>query len=405
MRRDFLRDDRGVSTLIGAVLLLGFLVVLLSIYQAQFVPIQNKQVEFDHSIEVQDDMLEVRNAILSADTTGRSTFATVKLGPQYDSRVVGVNPPPPSGTLETAPPGNITVRDQSGSTVSDLCPTTDPIQTRTLRYSPGYNEYREAPTIVYENTVVYLDYGDETILLSDERLVEGTTVNINPLNTSLRETGIRRVSVEPRPGLTRTKNVEGANVTYPTGLSQATWRDLLAEDLDPSRVTVTDGRLSINTSGEVAVSCAPLGLNEAPPGGSRVGAGTSINPSGPDDVKIRGFNRASQDVVEVTFNNTGSADTNITEARISFYNNPSDTGGDIGPIDLIDQNGQTVLRMEILGGKEPVDPEIRLPGNETETTLEFENTGGEKLSQDDFFIVEFTFTDGRQGTYFVDVPQ
>lgn len=397
-------DNRGVSTLIGAVLLLGFLIVMLSVYQAQFVPLQNKQVEFDHSIDVQNDMLEVRNAILSSDTTGETTFATVKLGPEYPNRFITVNPGPASGTLETEDPQNITVTDDAGATVTGLCPTNNPIQTRTLRYTPGYNEYQNAPTVVYENTVLYLNHSGENILLSDEKLVQGTTVNINPVNMSFRETGIRRVSVEPRPGLTKTRNVDGANVTYPTELSEDTWEDLLAEDLEPNQVTVTNGELTLNTSGSITVSCAPIGLNEAPPGGSRTAGGVAINPAGPNDVVVRGFNRPSNEVVNVTFNNTGSTDANITEARISFYNNPTDTGGDIGPVSLIDQNGVTVLQIEVLGPKEPVDPEINLPGNNTATTVSFENTGGEKFSQDDFFIVEFTFSNGQSGTYFIDVP-
>jgi hypothetical protein len=387
------------------VLLLGFLIVMLSVYQAQFVPLQNKQVEFDHSIDVQNEMLEVRNAILSSDTTGETTFATVKLGPKYPSRFITVNPGLASGTLETEDPQNITITDDTGATVTGLCPTNNPIQTRTLRYTPGYNEYQNAPTIVYENTVLYLNHSGENILLSDEKLVQGTTVNINPVNTSFRETGIRRVSVEPRPGLTKTRNVDGANVTYPTELSEDTWEELLAEDLDATQVTVTNGELTLNTSGSITVACAPIGLNEAPPGGSRAAGGVAINPTGPNDIEIRDFGRPGQDTVTATFNNTGPADANITAARISFYNNPTDTGGGgIGPIALNDQNGITVLEMTVLDPQEPVDPEINLPGNNTETTLTFENTGGEKIAQDDFFIVEFTFSNGQQGTYFIDVP-
>jgi hypothetical protein len=72
---------------------------------------------------------------------------------------------------------------------------------------------------------------------------------------------------------------------------------------------------------------------------------------------------------------------------------------------MIDQNGVTVLQIEVLAGEEPLDPEVNLPGNETETTLTFENQGGEKFSQDDFFVIQLFFSNGEQGTYFVDVPQ
>lgn len=97
----FLNDRRGASGVVGAVLLLAILVILVSIYQAQIVPIENKQVEFDHSLDVQNDMLELRNAILESDATGRITYATVTLGTRYANRIIGINPAPASGLLET----------------------------------------------------------------------------------------------------------------------------------------------------------------------------------------------------------------------------------------------------------------------------------------------------------------
>lgn len=397
-------NDRAISAVIGAVILFGAVVILFAVYQATIVPSENEQVEFDHSRTVQNDMLELRNAILESDNTGERTFATVKLGTRYEPRLFAINPPPAGGGLRTGTAEEITVTNRTGASVSNLCPSSGPIQTRTLRYSAGYNEYRNAPTIVYENTVLYLNFSDGNIMLTDEELVQGDTVNVSPLNTSLDEFGVDSVSIEPVPGLVKTKEVEGANVTLPTQLSEGTWEDLLSEDVDASNVSVTDGRLSLNQSSKIEVRCAPLGLNQQPAGGSRTGGAVDINPVGPNDIEIRSFNRPGNDQVEVTFNNTASTDANVTEARLTFYNNPSDTGGDIGPIDFIDQNGNTVATLEVLGPRETTDPEVNFPGNETETTVTFENPGGEKFAQDDFFVLELVFANGKEGTYFIDVP-
>lgn len=397
-------DDRAVSTVIGAVLLFGFLIIMLTIYQSTVVPAENQHVEFDHSVVVQNDMLELRNAILRSDAQGRTTYATVTLGTRYPDRLFAVNPPPPTGTLRTEPPRPISVVDENDTPVTGLCPSSDPIQTRTLSYTPGYNEYDSHPTIVYENTVLYLNYSGKVIPLTGQHLVDGSTVNVNPLNTSFSENGIRAITVEPQPGLAKSRDVPGANVTYPTHLSEDTWESLLAGDVDPGNVTVQNGNLTIHTGGDLTVACSPIGLNQPPPGGARSASAVNINPAGPNDVEVRRFNRPSNDVVEVTFNNTGNRDANVTEARVSFYNNPTDTGGDIGPIDMINPAGTTVLQMPILGSKRPVQPELNFPGNDTETTITFRNPGGEKFSQDDFFVVQFSYSNGKTGTYFVDVP-
>jgi len=394
--------DRGQSIQIGAVILLGVLVILLAVYQTTVVPSQNRGIEFSHSQAIQNDMVSLRNAILETKQSGKRGFAEVKLGTNYPKRAVAINPPPAAGTLSTGQSQEINV--EASGTVGSLCPSKGSIQTRNLTYRPGYTEYQNPPEIVYENTVLYLDFGDETVLLTDEQLVQGSGVSIPPLNTSYSESGINVESVEPIPGLQKSKDLNKANVSFPTGLSEDKWETLLSEDLNASGVAVDNGRLEINTTGKVSVSCAPVGLNQVPAGGQRQGGSVTINPAGPNDVEVRSFNRPSNSVVEVTFNNTGQTDANITEARLAFYDNQNDQGGDIGPVDLVDQDGNTVLSLEVLGPTEPLDSEINFPGNFTETTISFENTGGEKLAKEDFFVVRFVFSNGKEGAYFIDVP-
>jgi hypothetical protein len=394
---------------IGAVLVFGFVVVLFATYQAQVVPSQNKNVEFDHSIAVQNDMVELRNEILTAKTAGRTTFADVKLGTKYENRYIAVNPAPASGTLFATDPRPITV-DVDGSK-PNFCPSSNTIETRTLRFQPGYNEYQGAPDIVYENTVLYLDFDDRQIPLTDEKIVRdnGNIVDIVPLNTSFYREGVRRASVEPIPGNVKENEVENANITLPTNLSQDHWEDLLSEDLPPENVTVSDGNLTIETGGEISVACSPLGLNAVPAGGAREDAGTDINPAGPNEIEVRDFRRPNNEEIEVDFNNTGDRDTNITQARIAFYHNPSDTGGDLGPINMSGPStslDDPSIQLALLDPVEPLDPDITLSGNNTgNTTIRFRNEGGEKIAKEDFFVVQFVFENGKQGTYFVDVPQ
>ena len=404
---DFRRDDRGVSGVIGAVLLLGFLIALLAMYQASYIPNQNEQIEFGHSQDVQNDMIQVRNGLLSADSLGETTYRSVKLGTRYPVRLLGINPPPASGTLRTGPPETVSVTDGGGDPVSNLCPGSGDIQTRTLEYDPGYNVYGNAPTIVYENTVLYLDFGDRTVLLTDQQFVQGDTVSIHPLNSSFYEVGVERVPVEGVPGNVNDEEVQNAAVTVPTGLGEDTWERLLADEVDPADVTVADGELTVETSGDVAVSCAPVGLNEAPAGGERQTGGIEINPAGPNDVFLQSITKdttGGDNTVTVTLNNTANRDTNITQARMSFYFNPNDQPNkDIDPYDITKTGTVHGENFRIGDSMTSLDPDILLPGNETETTVSFEfNT--ENVAGEDFFVVELRFETGEKGTYFVDIP-
>lgn len=409
---EFRRDDRGVSGVIGAVLVLGFLIILLSIYQASYVPNENERVEFAHSQQVQDEMLEVRNAILSADASGETTYSSVKLGTRYPVRILGINPPPASGTLRTGPAEPVSIVDGGADVGDDICPSSGQIQSRTLEYVPGYNEYQNAPTIVYENTVLYLDFGDRTVLLTDQQLVQGDTVTVRPLNTSLYEVGVERTSVESVPGNVNDEGVDDANVTVPTGLSNETWVRLLDGQVDPGKINVSDGELTIE-AGDVTVACSPVGLNEAPSGGERQQGGIEINPAGPNDVYLQSIDRGGQpggvnDTVILGLNNTASRDTNITQTRLSFYFSP-DGNADVDPYNIINNSTSTTYGsgFYIQDGMRSLDQKIRLPGNHTKTfvTFEFDTIGNkEDVSSGDFFVVEFRFETGEKGTYFVDIP-
>jgi hypothetical protein len=398
----FRDDDRGVSAVVGFILVFGILVLLLTINQSQLVPAQNEETEFQHSQTVQRDMVELRNAILTAKTSGETSFAAVQLGTQYEPRILAINPPPPSGTLRTGDPQPIVIEDGGGTQLSNVCPGGDPIETRTLSYTPSYSVYDEAPTIVYENTVLYLEFDERTVVLTGQQLVqnEGESVTLAPLNTTFSRSSSGTVTVEPVPGQIRNREVEDGSFTVPTGLSEPTWEDLLAGQVDPADVSVSNGNLTISTTGSLDVACAPVGLNQAPAGGQRAGP-TDLNPL---DVAITGYNSDDQQTVEVTFNNSVDRTANVTRARLTFYQNTQDTGGDIGPIDVIDEDGNTVASLEPVGETQTLDPTLSFEESPPETTITFRNQGGEQLDQRDFFVVDFIFEDGSTRRYFIDVP-
>lgn len=272
-------DDRGQSVQVGVVILFGFLVIGLSAYQATVVPAQNTQVEFNHNQDVQDDIIDIRNGIVAAGTSDESRPTSVRLGTTYPSRTLFINPPPPTGQLRTVPRGNLTVRNATVTgDAGDFWNVTRNFSTKAVVYRPGYNEYTNAPTTVYSNTIVYNRFetgGGANLTVTGQGLVNGDRITLVTVNGSLSTAESGTVTVDPTPvsPVTDRVRVDGnITIVIPTSLSAATWETLLQDQIDAGWVdTVSSAR------GGTAVA---INLNESRTyrlGIARVGVGTGVD--------------------------------------------------------------------------------------------------------------------------------
>ena len=221
-----MKDDRAVAPLIGFILLFGMLTVAYAGYQAEYVPQQNQEVEFEHLQEVENEMIEVRSNILRAGQTDVRELATVRLGTNYPTRLIALNPPDPVGTLQTSAPYNIIITNDTGTTVN--------VSTRFLKYQPGYSEL-PSNSVWYENSVLYREAGDNTVVIEDQNLVDGgDTVAITALQNDLNERGTGRVTLGFYPTIDFTADeIPDGNltVTIPTRLDEDYWADELGEEI------------------------------------------------------------------------------------------------------------------------------------------------------------------------------
>lgn len=266
----FSRDRRGQSVVIGTVILFGFLILALSLYQVQVVPQQNGQVEFQHFEEVRNDLVELRAGILQAGSTDRPQYQTVRLGTTYPTRIFAINPPPPAGTIRTSQSYPITIAYASNGTVVETVPT------RFLQYRPGYNEIDQSPTW-YDASVLYVDARDEgggIAVIEDQELVTSDgEVQIVALQNEFRRSGTGRVTLEFRPAENINVTLPEGNltVTVPTRLSEDNWeaKTDLPTDSDVyggvTDDTNDDGvyNLTLNTTTE-NLTVDTVGVGEAP---------------------------------------------------------------------------------------------------------------------------------------------
>lgn len=236
-------DRRGQSVWVGFVLLLGILVIAFAGYQAVQVPQQNADTEFDHSQTVQEDLIELRNTLVNArsDRTLRST--SVKLGTRYTTRLFAINPPPPSGTLETVDPAqNVTISNAEVIGGPYTGPTDTILETgydtRWLQYTPSYSEYQSAPTTVYEHSLVYNRFAEATIPIADQHVIDGDRLNIVLVEGTYDRQGTQAVVVDPAvlSGPTRELRIapEGSGpvvLRLPTQ-QPGLWKEQLANEPD-----------------------------------------------------------------------------------------------------------------------------------------------------------------------------
>jgi len=259
-------DNRAVSEVIGVVILFGFLIIALSMYQVEVVPQQNAETEFQHSGEVRNDLVELRAGILQAGSIDQPQYQTVQLGTTYSTRVFSINPPAPAGTIRTSDPYPITIAYESNETEIETIPT------RFIEYRPGYNELDRSPTW-YDASVLYLharDDGGGVAVIEDQALFEDGEVQITALQNEFRRSGTGRVTLELRPADSVTGDIPEADlvVTVPTRLSNDEYWG--GTDIPNSKYSITDDtnddgvyNLTLETTGS-NLTVDTVGVQEAP---------------------------------------------------------------------------------------------------------------------------------------------
>jgi len=356
----FTHDRRGQSVVIGTVILFGFLILALSLYQVQVVPQENSDIEFEHSQQVEGEFLDVRNAVLSASRTGDGRSTSLKLGTRYPQRTFALNPPPASGQLSTSDPSELRIEnatvegDENVVTYWENRTMMDgaiAFNTRSLRYSPGYNEFRNGPDLVYEHSLVAAEF-DTTVLARSEQTAFGSDRNrirLTALNGTVDESGVERTSLDPE-ALSQSRRSVTLNsadgdpivLELPTDISmdraaglEQQWDDRLGDDAE---VTVASGTVRIELSetetyrlelGKVGLGSGTTAPNESNGYITKVSSNNGVAVA---EVRDR-FNNPVEDAeVEIDVNDDGTVDQTILtdeEGRVEYEVNTVNTVSDV----------------------------------------------------------------------------
>mgnify|MGYP000692785541 CR=1 FL=1 len=255
----FSGDDRGQSVQVGVVVLFGFIIVAMAGYQAQVVPAENANVEYRHSLEVQEQLSDLRNAILGAGVGGEAAPTSLTLGTRYPDRTFFVNPPPVGGQLRlesfarTAAIGNTTLGSPDANDAWNR--TAQNFSTAALTYRAGYHVRSDEPENRIEHGLLYSHYSsrDANVTRTGQPVVDGNRITLVTLNGTLSESGVESVSVDPRGlSVSTTETTLRANGTptvfLPTELPAAQWNETLSEQYDAPGGVDRPGRYVQNVS-------------------------------------------------------------------------------------------------------------------------------------------------------------
>jgi len=256
--------NRAQAVQVGAILLFGFLIIGLSIYQATVVPQQNGRVEFNAYQEATDDMVSVRDDVVTAGTEGTSASTTVATGASYPARTIFVNPGTPSGTVSTASAPNVSL---GGVRATESEPrnvqkfwnaTSGTYETNRVTFTPSYNVFNGSPVTIADQGVYRLP-DSRVFPISAGSSISGNRITLVTTRGSLGTSG-RSVSVtaDPVTVAERTVTITGTgstfNVTIPTPVPASAWNDTVAPDVvtNPNVITTTpvgDGAVNVTFNG------------------------------------------------------------------------------------------------------------------------------------------------------------
>ena len=351
-----IRDARGQSVVIGSLLIFTVLILAFSGYQAFAVPDQNAEVEAEHFQTVEDQFARLQGGVVNAVGEADTRSTSIALGTQYPSRAFALNPPPAAGRLETTAPGDVEF-----ATSESVCRADGTATTRSLVYTPGYNEFREPRAVGYENRVLSREFEGGTRY--DQRLVRSSggtdEISLFLLTGGVSENGVSSYSLELNGSNRHTTTLTNPQVTLPSRFDAATWEDeILADRSDVTAAPATSGRVELSfDGGDYRVSCAVAGLDSdpafSPP--SDVDTGTDgdaaystewLDPSGESGTTSCSDTQCTLDAsVSKTLGLTAETTPPAQDATVSFSVS-NDTVGTVAPAtNETGSDGRTLTRM------------------------------------------------------------
>lgn len=266
------RYVKGVAPVIGFLLIVAIIFLAAAQYQANVVPVQERQQEADHFSKATQQMSGLRTEIIRTASSGRPQTQNIDVGMRYN--VLGLNQPPVPGVLMHIDTNNdIEIHNATNNDVaSNFWRADQPrsYETGIISYRIGYNRFSGAGELYIEHGYLYRDtqpsvtprtaYNNDDIPIrvineSDQPIVNGRTITLYTIqdgieNGNLTASGISTSTVELSPSsapmntLTLTDEGDPISFTLPTRLHANQWEKIFAEEMSTQDGYIRDVKTS-----------------------------------------------------------------------------------------------------------------------------------------------------------------
>jgi len=227
--RSLWKEERGVSVVIGAMLMFLIVATVYGTVQAYHVPTWNKDVEYEHLNVVHDDMMTFKSDVEAVALSGEPKSSDFRMGVRYPNRVFLVNPGPGVAGALTSESVSVSIE----YTIDGNDDMGEPTITQSYDSNRIIYEVQgsiDSPKLVYEHGVIIRDYGNQSATTDEQSLIVGDEIYLPVLTGNLTaSSSMETESIALKPlsqSYSRTK-IKLVTITIDTDYPEV-WEQLLA---------------------------------------------------------------------------------------------------------------------------------------------------------------------------------
>nr|AAU84354.1 conserved hypothetical protein [uncultured archaeon GZfos9D8] len=258
----FIEDGKGVSNIIGTLLIFAILVSLFGAFQTTMVPVWNKGVEYDHLDVVYGDMMSLKSDIEDVALHTSPKSSEIHLGVRYPERAIFMNPGEGAAGMLTVEKGVKIIVEYAVLNISGVATLMEPLTFYSSRITYELYGTIGSPKYVYEHGILIRDYGTSNVTTDEQPLIINDNIYIPVVNATANFTksslDVESLAIYPSTQAPITPRVKYVNVTMETEYPEI-WKDLLADvnesnDYTNASVSVEEGKIYINCTAGGAIT-------------------------------------------------------------------------------------------------------------------------------------------------------